>query len=99
MRLYDVSDGSVSIDGQDLRSITMSSVRAAIGTVAQDPHLFHISVGDNLRYGRPGATDEQLIAACESAQILDVIRRLPEGFDTIVGERGYRLSGGEKQRL
>ena len=71
----------------------------AIGVVSQDPHLFHDSVGSNLRYARPSATEEELREACAAAQILDVIDALPDGFDTIVGERGYRLSGGEKQRL
>ncbi len=72
---------------------------AAIGVVAQDPHLFHESVGDNLRYAKPDATPAELEAACRAAQIHDVVAALPEGYDTIVGERGYRLSGGEKQRL
>jgi ATP-binding cassette subfamily B protein len=98
-RLYDVTEGAVRIDGHDVRDVTQASLRAAIGVVAQDPHLFHESVLANLRYARPDATREEIVAACRAAQILDVVEALPEGFDTIVGERGYRLSGGEKQRL
>jgi ATP-binding cassette subfamily B protein len=98
-RLYDVTDGAVRIDGHDVRSLTQRSLRSAIGVVSQDPHLFHATVGDNLRYARPGATDEQLRDACRHARVLDVVEALPQGFDTMVGERGYRLSGGEQQRL
>ena len=98
-RLYDVTEGAVLIDGLDVRHVTQDSLRTKIGVVTQDPHLFHDTVGSNLRYARPGATDAELEAACRSAQILDVITALPLGFDTIVGERGYRLSGGEKQRV
>ena len=98
-RLYDVTDGSLTVDGHDVRSLTQASLRSAIGVVSQDPHLFHDSVGANLRYARPAATDEELRQACRAAQILDVIDALPDGLDTVVGERGYRLSGGEKQRL
>jgi len=98
-RLYDVTAGSLSVDGHDVRTLTQASLRAAIGVVSQDPHLFHDSVGANLRYARPDATDEELRQACRSAQILDVVEALPDGLDTVVGERGYRLSGGEKQRL
>jgi len=98
-RLYDVTEGVVSIDGHDVRSLTQDGLRARIGVVSQDPHLFHESIGENLRYARPEATDQDLIEACRSARILHVIEDLPEGFDTMVGERGYRLSGGEKQRL
>ncbi|MCB1017714.1 MAG: ATP-binding cassette domain-containing protein, partial [Acidimicrobiales bacterium] len=79
--------------------LTQRSLRAAIGVVSQDPHLFHDTVGDNLLYARPGATREEIEAACRRAQIHDVIAALPDGYDTVVGERGYRLSGGEKQRL
>jgi ATP-binding cassette subfamily B protein len=98
-RLYDVTEGAVVIDGHDVRDLTLASLRAAIGVVPQDPHLFHESIGDNLRYARPSATDDELVEACRAARILEVIERLPDGFDTVVGERGYRLSGGEKQRL
>lgn len=98
-RLYDVTAGAVRIDGIDVRDLTLASLRAAIGVVAQDPHLFHESIGDNLRYARPNATIAELRAACAAARILDVVEALPDGFDTVVGERGYRLSGGEKQRL
>jgi ATP-binding cassette, subfamily B, bacterial len=98
-RLYDVTEGEIRIDGHDVRRLTQSSLRGAIGVVNQDPHLFHESVGDNLRYAKGDATDEELVTAARAARIHDVIERLPEGYDTIVGERGYRLSGGEKQRL
>lgn len=98
-RLYDATEGTVSIDGHDVRDVTLTSLRGAVGVVAQDPHLFHASVGDNLRYARPGATDDEMRDACKAARILEVIEALPDGFDTEVGERGYRLSGGEKQRL
>ncbi len=98
-RLYDVTSGAVRIDGNDVRDLTQATLRRAIGVVNQDPHLFHETVGENLRYARPDATDAELVAAAKAAQIHDVIAALPEGYDTIVGERGYRLSGGEKQRL
>lgn len=98
-RLYDVSDGAVSVDGHDVRDLTQASLRSAIGVVSQDPHLFHATVADNLRYARPDATVDDLRSACEAARVLDVVESLPDGFDTMVGERGYRLSGGEKQRL
>ena len=98
-RLYDVTSGSLRIDGRDVRDLTQASLRQAIGVVNQDPHLFHETVGDNLRYARPDATDDELVAAAKAAQIHEVIAALPDGYDTIVGERGYRLSGGEKQRL
>ncbi len=98
-RLYDVTSGAVRIDGTDVRDLTQRSLRAAIGVVTQDPHLFHESVRANLLYARPEATDEDLASACRAARIHDVITALPHGYDTLVGERGYRLSGGEKQRL
>lgn len=98
-RLYDVTDGAVLIDGHDVRDLTLHSLRAAIGVVSQDSHLFHETIGDNLRYAHPGATDAELQAACEGARIYDTIATLPERFNTVVGERGYRMSGGEKQRL
>jgi ATP-binding cassette subfamily B protein len=98
-RLYDVTAGAVRLDGIDVRDLTQASLRAAIGVVSQDPHLFHESVADNLRYARPDATDADLEAAARAARIHDVIAALPDGYATVVGERGYRLSGGEKQRL
>jgi ATP-binding cassette subfamily B protein len=98
-RLYDVTNGAVRIDGHDVRDLTLDSLRATIGVVSQDPHLFHESIGDNLRYADQSASDDQLIAAAKAARIHDTITALPDGYDTIVGERGYRLSGGEKQRL
>ena len=82
-----------------MRDLTLTSLRAAIGVVAQDPHLFHTSIADNLRFARPSATDDDLVEACRAARIHDTIAALPDGYDTVVGERGYRLSGGEKQRL
>lgn len=98
-RLYDVTEGSVRIDGHDVRDLTLDSLRGAVGVVSQDPHLFHDTVAENLRYARPDATDAEIVAACRAAQIHDVIAALPDGYDTVVGERGHRLSGGEKQRL
>ena len=98
-RLYDVTEGRMLIDGQDVRDLTQESLRRSIGVVVQDPHLFHESIAGNLRYAKPDATDDELIAACEAAQIHDTIAKLPGGYDTVVGERGYRFSGGEKQRL
>jgi ATP-binding cassette subfamily B protein len=98
-RLYDVTSGAVRIDGHDVRDLTLDSLRLAVGVVPQDPHLFHESIADNLRYARPGATDAELVAAARAARIHDTIAALPDGYDTVVGERGYRLSGGEKQRL
>lgn len=98
-RLYDVTEGAVRVDGYDVRDLTHTSLRDAVGVVAQDPHLFHVSVAENLRYAKPGAPLEDLEEACRAAQIHEVIAALPDGYDTIVGERGYRLSGGEKQRL
>jgi ATP-binding cassette subfamily B protein len=98
-RLYDVTEGVLRIDGHDVRGLTLDSLRAAVGVVSQDPHLFHDTVASNLRYARPGATDAELVAACKAAQIHDVIASLPDDYNTVVGERGHRLSGGEKQRL
>jgi ATP-binding cassette subfamily B protein len=98
-RLYDVERGAVRVDGHDVRDLTQDSLRAAIGVVAQDPHLFHDSVIANLLYARPTATMAEVERACRAAQIHDVIAGLPDGYDTLVGERGYRLSGGEKQRV
>jgi ATP-binding cassette, subfamily B, bacterial len=98
-RLYDVTAGAVRIDGHDVRDLTQDSLHEAVGVVVQDPHLFHDTIGNNLRYARPDATDAEIEAATRAAQIHGVIARLPDGYDTVVGERGYRLSGGEKQRL
>jgi ATP-binding cassette, subfamily B, bacterial len=98
-RLYDVTQGAVRVDGHDVRDLTQDSLRAAIGVVTQDAHLFHESVRSNLLYARPEATQAELEAACRAARIHDVVAALPNGYDTLVGERGYRLSGGEKQRL
>jgi len=98
-RLYDVTEGAVRIDRIDVRDLTLDSLRTSIGVVSQDPHLFHESIGDNLRYADPTATDEQLIDAARAARIHETIAALPDGYATVVGERGYRLSGGEKQRL
>jgi len=98
-RIYDVRSGAVRVGGQDVRDVTQASLHAAIGVVTQDAHLFHETIGDNLRYARPEATDPQLWQAMEDAQIADLVASLPDGLDTVVGDRGYRLSGGEKQRL
>jgi len=98
-RLYDVTAGSIRIEGIDVRDTTLASLRDAIGVVTQDPHLFHDTLAANLRYARPEATDEELWEALAAAQIADLVRTLPNGLDTVVGERGYRFSGGEKQRL
>lgn len=98
-RLYDVISGSVRIDGHDVRDLTLASLSAAIGVVTQDSHLFHDTIRTNLEYARPGVTDADMRAALEAAQLTDLMWRLPEGLDTVVGDRGYRLSGGEKQRL
>ena len=98
-RLHDVVDGSLLIDGRDVRDVTLASLQREIGVVTQDAHLFHDSIASNLRYAKPEATDEQIVSACRAARIHDLIASLPEGYDTVVGERGYRLSGGEKQRL
>ncbi|NOX30544.1 MAG: ABC transporter ATP-binding protein, partial [Actinobacteria bacterium] len=98
-RLYDVTDGAVEVDGHDVRDLRQDSLRLNIGVVTQDPHLFHDTVGNNLRYAKPGASEDDIIAACTAARIHHVIVALPDGYDTMVGERGYRLSGGEKQRL
>jgi ATP-binding cassette subfamily B protein len=98
-RLYDVTRGAITINGEDIRDFTVQSLRDSIGVVMQDAHLFHESISENLRYAKQEATEEEMIAACKAAQIWDLISSLPNGFDTMVGERGHRLSGGEKQRL
>ncbi len=98
-RLYDVDGGSVSIGGVDVRRLTFESLRRTVGVVTQDGHLFHESIGENLRFAAPEATDDELWAALRSARLDALVRSLPAGLDTVVGERGYRLSGGERQRL
>jgi ATP-binding cassette, subfamily B, bacterial len=98
-RLYDPDQGSVRIGGYDLREVTQDSLHDVVGVVTQDAHLFHDTIRANLAYARPGATEQELIDACRAAQIWDLISVLPDGLDTIVGDRGYRLSGGEKQRV
>ncbi|HWG51610.1 MAG TPA: ABC transporter ATP-binding protein [Candidatus Acidoferrales bacterium] len=98
-RLYDVQSGAITINGLDVRDAKLDSLHQRIGVVTQDAHLFHDTIRANLLYARPDATDEQIKAALRDAQILSVVESLPEGLDTLVGERGYRFSGGEKQRL
>jgi ATP-binding cassette subfamily B protein len=98
-RLYDVTGGSLLVDGRDVRDLTQESLRAAVGVVSQDPHLFHETIGENLRYAKPDATVAELDDACRGARIYETIAALPDSYDTMVGDRGYRLSGGEKQRL
>jgi ATP-binding cassette subfamily B protein len=98
-RLYDPNDGTVRIGGYDLRDVTLESLHDVVGVVTQDAHLFHDTIRANLTYAKPAATELELIEACEAAQIWDLIAGLPDGLDTVVGDRGYRLSGGEKQRV
>ncbi|MGZ6952776.1 MAG: ABC transporter ATP-binding protein [Acidimicrobiia bacterium] len=98
-RIADVEQGAVRIDGHDVRELTLATLRDSVGVVMQDPHLFHDTIRTNLRYAKPDASDADLEAACRAARIHDLITSLPDGYDTIVGERGYRMSGGEKQRL
>ena len=98
-RLYDVTDGSIEINGHDIREYELESLRRSIGVVMQDAHLFHETIEDNLKYAKPDATLEEMEEACRSAQIWSMISTLPQGLSTMVGERGHRLSGGEKQRL
>lgn len=98
-RLYDVTDGAICIDGHDVRDLTLGSIADAIGIVTQESYLFHDTIGANLRYAKPDATEDELVEACRAANILDFIDSLPNRFETLVGERGYRLSGGEKQRM
>jgi len=98
-RLYDVTDGAIKINGIDLRDLQLQSLRDSIGVVTQDAHMFHDSIAANLRYAKAGATEAEMQVACEAAQIWDLVNSLPNRFDTVVGERGHRLSGGEKQRL
>jgi len=98
-RMYDPNDGAILIGGLDLRDVTLESLHDVVGVVTQDAHLFHDTVRANLLYARPSATEAELVEACEAAQIWDLISVMPDGLDTIVGDRGYRLSGGEKQRV
>jgi ATP-binding cassette subfamily B protein len=98
-RLYDVDEGAVRVDGFDVRELSHASLAGIVGLVSQETYLFHASVRENLRFARPEATDEEVEDAARAAQIHDLIADLPEGFDTVVGERGYRFSGGEKQRI
>jgi ATP-binding cassette subfamily B protein len=98
-RMYDPNDGAVLIGGHDLRDVTLDSLHDVVGVVTQDAHLFHDTIRANLLYARPSASEDELIEACRSAQIWDLMSVLPDGLDTIVGDRGYRLSGGEKQRV
>jgi ATP-binding cassette, subfamily B, bacterial len=98
-RLYDVTGGSISINGVDVRDTTILELRSLIGIVTQDSHMLHESIAENLRYAKVDATENEIWSACDAAQIGDFIRTLPNGLDTVVGERGHRLSGGEKQRL
>ena len=98
-RVYDVTDGAVLVGGVDVREASLQSLRDAIGVVTQDAHLFHETIAENLRYAKPDATDDEIWAALSGAQVGDLIRGLPDGLETVVGERGYRFSGGEKQRI
>ena len=98
-RLYDTVGGSVRVGGRDVRDVTLASLHEVVGVVTQDAHMFHETIRSNLHYARPDATDEQLVDALQAAQIWDLVASLPDGLDTTVGDRGYRLSGGEKQRL
>jgi ATP-binding cassette subfamily B protein len=98
-RLYDADSGSITIDGVDVRDLSLAALSSTVGVVSQDPYLLHASIAENLRFARPDATDDELVRAARAARIHDLIASLPEGYDTVVGERGYRFSGGEKQRL
>jgi ATP-binding cassette subfamily B protein len=98
-RLYDVDSGAVEIDGHNVKDIALESLGELIGVVTQETYLFHASIRENLLYARPAATEEEMIAAAKAAAIYDRIMELDQGFDTLVGERGYKLSGGEKQRI
>ena len=98
-RLYDATSGTVAIDGIDVRDLTFPSLSEAVGVVSQETYLFHATVRENLRFAKPDATDEEVEEAARAAQIHELIASLPEGYETVVGERGYRFSGGEKQRI
>jgi ATP-binding cassette, subfamily B, bacterial len=98
-RFYDVESGSVRIDGHDVRDLTLTSLRHHVGLVLDEPFLFSVSLRDNIAFGRPGASFDEVVAAARAAQAHDFIMALPEGYDTVVGERGYTLSGGQRQRI
>src|SRR6202046_1320295 len=98
-RLYDPDAGTVRVGGYDITEVTQDSLHQVVGVVTQDAHMFHDTIRANLTFARPGATEQELIRACQSAQIWELVSALPDGLDTIVGDRGYRLSGGEKQRI
>ena len=98
-RLYDVTGGRVTIDGVDVRDLSFASLARTVGLVSQETYLFHASIAENLRFAKPEATDAELVAAARAARIHDLIAALPDGYETVVGERGYRFSGGEKQRI
>src|SRR5262249_53460911 len=98
-RLYDVESGSIAIDGIDVRDLSLATLASTVGVVSQDPYLLHASIAANPRCARPDATDAELVEAARAARIHDLIASLPDGYETVVGERGYRFSGGEKQRL
>jgi ATP-binding cassette, subfamily B, bacterial len=98
-RVYDVTSGAVLVGGVDVRDATLDSLRDTVGVVTQDSHLFHETIAENLRYAKPGATDDEMWEALRGAQVAELVRSLPDGLDTVVGERGYRFSGGEKQRI
>ncbi|XVV38517.1 ABC transporter ATP-binding protein [Streptomyces sp. CA-100214] len=98
-RLYDPDVGTVRIGGEDVRDLTLASLRETIGVVSQEAHLFHDTIRANLAYARPDATEREIVEACRAAQIWELVSSLAEGLDTVVGDRGYRLSGGEKQRI
>ncbi|HLJ83060.1 MAG TPA: ATP-binding cassette domain-containing protein, partial [Candidatus Eremiobacteraceae bacterium] len=98
-RFYDPQGGRVLLDGYDVRDLRLDSLRRNIGIVTQETYLFHASIAENLRYGNPDATDDELVAACKAANIYELVASLPDGLQTIVGERGHKLSGGERQRI
>ena len=98
-RLYDVDSGRILIDGQDISTVTQASLRGAVGLVPQDPILFHRSLAENIAYGKPGATQEEIARAARLAHAAEFIEGLPKGYETLVGERGIKLSGGERQRV
>jgi len=98
-RFYDPSSGRICLDGRDLRDLRLESIRECMGVVTQETFLFHTTIRDNLLYARENASEEEMVAACKAAHIHDFVSNLPEGYETVVGERGYRLSGGEKQRV